>query len=245
MTWLPALPRLGLAILIGITLSKPLELRLFHNAIAVQSAINRDNTVAARRATLTASSPLSTIEAELSNLNSDIATAESHAQRLEAEFRAETDGTGGSLRYGYSEVARVKEAAAIQARQQAMQTRADIEPRIRQFQAERDRIAADLEQEVAEFRAGLTDDFLTQMTALGDLSATSSTVWWVSSFVTMLLIGIEITPVIVKLLSPVGPYDVKLDAMNSVETNEAILQRDATIRALVDRYSHGPHVPGS
>src|SRR5712671_51246 len=40
-TLLPVLPRVGLAIVIGISLSKPLELRLFQSAIASQSELNR------------------------------------------------------------------------------------------------------------------------------------------------------------------------------------------------------------
>ena len=41
-----------------------------------------------------------------------------------------------------------------------------------------------------------------------------------------------------KLLSPVGPYDVKLDAINSVEINEALLKRDTSIRIANHHYAH-------
>jgi hypothetical protein len=75
------------------------------------------------------------------------------------------------------------------------------------------------------------------MTALSDLSSSSRSVWWISAFVTFLIVGIEITPVLVKLLSPVGPYDVKLDAMNSVETVESILKRDTATRIVSHHYS--------
>ena len=42
----------------------------------------------------------------------------------------------------------------------------------------------------------------------------------------------------VKLLSPIGPYDVKLDTMNNVENNEALLKRDTTNRILTSHYSN-------
>jgi hypothetical protein len=163
--WLPALPRLGLAILIAITLSKPLELRLFHSAISGQVAINRDKAVSAKRASLTQSTRLEEIRAEINKLNTDITAADTHARALGEEFRKEADGTGGSLRYGYSEVARVKEAAALQARREADETHQTIGARVTELQAEANRLSSDIDQQVETFRVGFADDFLMRMTA--------------------------------------------------------------------------------
>ena len=234
--WLPAVPRLGLAILIGITLSKPLELRLFHSAIAGQAEINRDAAVTAKRTSLTESSRLAAINAELDALQAQIGESENRAKFLEDEFRKETDGTGGSLRYGYSEVARVKEAAAQQARRDLASLRASVQGQLDSLQTERNTTVAGINQQVDAFRQGLADDFLTRMTALSNLAASSRAMWWISTFVMLLIVAIEITPVMVKLLSPVGPYDVKLDAMNAAETHEALLKRDVAIRVATHHY---------
>jgi hypothetical protein len=178
-TWLPALPRIGLAVLIGITLSKPLELRLFQNAIAGQAAINQEQAVQEKRNGLIQSSSLATLDTELKTLNDEVASGEARAQALQDEFLRESDGTGGSRRYGYSEVARVKQEAAVQARLQV----AALQERQRQVQSDRDRIDAQINEQVAAFRSGLNDDFLTRMRALSDLAASSSAVWWISTFV--------------------------------------------------------------
>jgi hypothetical protein len=236
-TWLPSLPRMGLAILIGITLSKPLELRLFHSAIDGQVAINRDRAVAAKRASLTESTRLAEVRAEVNKLNESIAAADTHAKLLSDEFRKEADGTGGSLRYGYSDVARVKEAAATQAKQEAEELRKTLGARVTQLQAEADQITTDIDQQVESFRTGMADDFLTRMTALSELRASSAAIWWISAFVTFLIIGIEITPVLVKLMSPIGAYDVKLDALHTVDTTEAILKRDTATRIATYHYA--------
>lgn len=233
-TWLPALPRIGLAVLIGITLSKPLELRLFENTIAGQAAINQEKAVTEKRAGLIASSSLAALDTELKKVSEETASSEARAQTLEDEFHREADGTGGSRRYGYSEVARVKQEAAVDARQQVT----TLQERLRQIQGERDKVDAQINQEVNAFRDNLADDFLTRMKALSDLTASSNAVWWISTFVVLLLVGVEITPVVVKLLSPIGPYDVKLDAMNNVETNEALLKRDTTNRINAYHYGH-------
>jgi hypothetical protein len=233
-TLMPALPRLGLAILIGITISKPLELRLFQNAIAGQAAIDRDMEVTTKRASVIQSGPLGLLEAESKTLSEEIARAETRAQVLEDEFHHEADGTGGSHRYGYSDVAHLKESAAVQSRQQV----SELQQRLRQVQTERDKVNAQIDRQVQDFRESQHDDFLTKMRALSELSANSTAVWWISSFIVLLLVGVEITPVLVKLLSPIGSYDVKLGAMFSVDTTEALLKRDTTNRVLAYQYGN-------
>jgi hypothetical protein len=130
----------------------------------------------------------------------------------------------------------VKQAAAVQARQAAAQLRTDTAERAKLLQTEADDTASALDRRLEEFRKSLTGDFLTKMAALADLSANSPSIWWISAFVTFLLIGIEITPVLVKVLSPIGPYDIKLDALNSVETNEMLLKRDTAIQIAAHHY---------
>jgi hypothetical protein len=236
-TWVPAIPRIGLAVLIGITLSKPLELQLFHSAVAGQAEINRDAAVAEKRASLAASTRLGEVEAETGRINSEIAAAAERVRFLEDEFRKETDGTGGSLRYGYSEVAKVKEAAAQQARRELASLQASVSAQLAQLQAENDTTTAEVNRQVETFRAGLADDFLTRMAALSGLAAKSSSVWWISTFVMLLLIGIEMTPVLVKLLSPIGPYDIKVDAMNAAEAHEAMLKRDTVMKVATHHFA--------
>jgi len=235
-TWLPTLPRLGLAILIGVTLSQPLELRLFHSAISGQVAIDRDRAVAAKRATLTESTRLEEIRNEVNQLQESIAAADNHAKTLGDEFRKEADGTGGSLKYGYSDVARIKESAAAQARQEAEEIHKTVGGRAQQLQVQADQITKDIDRQIENFRNSMSDDFLTRMTALSELRANSLEIWWISAFVTFLLIGIEITPVLVKVISPLGAYDVKLDALYTVDTTEAILKRDTAIRIATYHY---------
>jgi hypothetical protein len=236
-TWLPVLPRVGLAIVIGISLSRPLELRLFQSAIASQAELNRDRLMIEKKASLVQGSRLNEIQAESKQVAAELSAAEDRARYLEDEFRKESDGTGGSLRYGYSEVARVKQAAAIQARQAATQLRADTAERAMLLQTEADNTVSAIDRQLEDFRKSLTGDFLTKMAALSDLSANSPSIWWISAFVTFLLIGIEITPVLVKVLSPIGPYDIKLDALNSVETNEMLLKRDTAIQIAAHHYA--------
>jgi hypothetical protein len=215
-----------------------LELQLFHNAVAGQAAINRDKAVVEKRAGLVASSNLGQVTAELDGLKSQIQLAEQHATDLEGDFRQEADGTGGSRRYGYSEVARLKQSGALEARQHATDLRNTLQSRVEQFQRDKDKTAADIDRQVEAFRQSLGDDFLTNMTALQDLTAKSVSAWWISTFLMLLLIAIEISPVLVKLLAPIGPYDIKVEALNAADNHESLLQRDTRIGITSHHYAH-------
>ena len=68
--------------------------------------------------------------------------------------------------------------------------------RLRQVQTERDKLNAQIDRQVQDFQQSQRDDFLTKMRALSELSANSAAVWWISSFIVLLLAGVEITPVV-------------------------------------------------
>jgi len=57
-----------------------------------------------------------------------------------------------------------------------------------------------------------TNNFITQVEALGNLNSnTFSTLWWTSILIMLLFVTIETAPIIVKLLSKRGPYDELLE----------------------------------
>jgi hypothetical protein len=74
------------------------------------------------------------------------------------------------------------------------------------------------------------------MTALSELAKKSDSVRWANWFVIFLLILIETTPVIVKLMSPSGPYDVKLNFTNDAESKQAGFKHDSVIRIAEHHY---------
>ena len=57
-----------------------------------------------------------------------------------------------------------------------------------------------------------TNNFITQVEALGNLTSKMfSTMWWTSILIMLLFVTIETAPIIVKLLSKKGPYDELLE----------------------------------
>lgn len=235
----PAIPRLLLAAIIGVTLSKPLELRLFQKPINEQVAVIHDDQVKLRQASLAAidTDQRSKLDGELSQINSAVAERYQRVNALQDEFHKESDSTGGSQRYGYSTVAKIKEGSYLTAKKDAEQFEHSQNGRKAELQKLKDNIDVLAKDRLEEFRRTLGSDFLTKMRALSDLTKQHDSVWWANWFVIFLLILIEITPVIVKLMSPSGPYDVKLNMTNDAESQEAQFRHDALIAIAQHHYA--------
>jgi hypothetical protein len=79
----------------------------------------------------------------------------------------------------------------------------------KQTKAQADSIAQiQFDESVKVKERSYTNNFITQVEALGNLnSETFSTMWWTSILLMFLFITIEIAPIVVKLLSKRGPYD--------------------------------------
>ncbi len=235
---LPAVPRLLLAAVIGVTLSKPLELRLFQKPINEQVAVIHDGQLKQRQSSLAAinNDERTANNSELSQIDNAIREKNERVRYLQDEFHKETDATGGSMRYGYSNVARIKEASYLAAKKEAAEFERTQDERKAELQRKIDSLDVVQTERLEEFRRSLGNDFLTKMRALSDLSGQYPSVWWANWFVIFLLILIEITPVIVKLMSPSGPYDVKLNMTNDAESREAEFRHNALVSIAEHHY---------
>lgn len=73
----------------------------------------------------------------------------------------------------------------------------------------------DVEKDNQVNKTSYTDNFVTQIEALGDLTSKwFSTMWWMSWLIIILFMVIETSPIFVKLISPSGPYDEMVEAEN-------------------------------
>jgi hypothetical protein len=83
-----------------------------------------------------------------------------------------------------------------------------------------------------------TNNFITQVEALGNLTSKMfSTMWWTSILLMLLFITIETAPIIVKLLSKKGPYDELLERIeyeHYLEQQKIISDRNEEINNLLE-----------
>ncbi|GAB6012005.1 DUF4407 domain-containing protein [Viscerimonas tarda] len=85
-------------------------------------------------------------------------------------------------------------------------------------------------------KQAFTNNFITQIEALGDLTDSDSTMNIVSWFLTLLFLTIELAPILTKLITKRGSYDEILDRTEyelMVEQKEIISRKNSEINALL------------
>lgn len=75
-------------------------------------------------------------------------------------------------------------------------------------------IARDVTINDSAFGANL----ISELEALGDLSAASATMWWINMMITLLFVSIDIAPVLMKFMAGTGPYDRLVEAEEIMAT---------------------------
>lgn len=209
-----AVPRLALAILIGFTIARPLELKIFEKEINVKMAENLHKKIQLNDSLLNmeynAMMDGATIERQ--RLTERKQSIEDTLNRLRSGYIQEADGTGGSMQRGVDQLTNLKFNAWNQARDQFAPEVLQLERGI----AKQDTILASSKRNMEakrkdyEAMAMANMGFLERNKALSDLSDQESSVFWSCLLISLLIILIEIGPVLSKLIMPIGPYDIAL-----------------------------------
>lgn len=209
-----ALPRLGLALLIGLTIARPLELKIFEKEIAVKMEENRHHKIQRNDSLLQLENRarLQVAEAERNRLLGRKAAIEDTLHLLQQSYISEADGTGGSGRRGIEKLTRLKLEAYNNSRGAFAGELAGLAAGIASQDSILDATRTGQENARRQYAAtaAANQGFLEKNKALSDLSEEEGSVWWTSLLVSLLIILIEIGPVLSKLIMPVGPYDIAL-----------------------------------
>ncbi|MEO5683310.1 MAG: DUF4407 domain-containing protein [Chitinophagaceae bacterium] len=230
-----AVPRIVLALLIGITIARPLELKIFEKEIDTKVAQNMHHKVLVNDSLLQRENQLQiqAAEVERNRLLSRKLSMEDTLHRLQQAYVQEADGTGGSGQRGIENLTRLKMNAFLGLQQQSA-------PEIKQLEAgvlEQDSIInaarAGLEDKRRQYETTVKSNvgFLERNKALSDLSAEESSVQWTSLMLSLLIILIEIGPILSKLIMQVGPYDIALakEELLQMAASENEIRKDKEI----------------
>lgn len=212
---LMALPRIVLAVFLGIVISKPLELKLFEKEINL--FIENQKTEASfdyKGMINDEFAEINQLESNNQQLYSQLLEKEKERNKLfdmtieEAEGRSVTGRAGKGSVYNEKKAALEKienELAEIK-NNNTLQINSNLE-RIAALKHKRDMRLQKMDKTNDE-----ADGFLARLSALGNLSAENRTISMVSLFIVLLFIAIESAPVFVKLISARGAYDELLEA---------------------------------
>jgi hypothetical protein len=209
-----AIPRLALALLIGLTIARPLELKIFEKEIAVKMQENFHHKIQTNDSLLQIENKLliQDATAERQRLTLRKNAIEDSLARLQTAYIQEADGTGGSGRRGIERLTQLKMAAYNQALFQFTPEMRSLDSGIKVQDSILGTARSNLEQKRNDYAAtaAASQGFLEKNKALSDLSDQESSVWWTSTLLSLLIILIEIGPILSKLIMPVGPYDIAL-----------------------------------
>lgn len=212
--FLMALPRLALALLIGFTIARPLELKIFEKEITVKMQENLHHKIQRNDSLLQIENNalMQTTVAERQRLNARKTAIEDTLHNLQTAYVQEADGTGGSGRRGIQQLTHLKMDAYNNAAIQYAPELKMLDSNIRVQDSILSNAKSSLENKRKQYETTASSNigFLEKNKALSDLSDEESSVWWTSTLLSLLIILIEIGPILSKLIMPVGPYDIAL-----------------------------------
>ncbi|WP_298754514.1 DUF4407 domain-containing protein [uncultured Psychroserpens sp.] len=212
-----ASPRIILAVIIAVVISKPLELKIFEKEIN-QVLLEQKNELTLANQTQIAEQYTPNVEAlenNITTLQSQIATKEAEVNALYDIYISEAEGTAGTELLGKGPVYKEKREKHDAALAELQQLKADNKAKITAKEAQIAQLKSDYDSQVSSSQPIIDgfDGLMARVNALGELP------WLPSFFILLLFLAIETSPIFAKLLSPKGEYDFKLeDAETAVKT---------------------------
>lgn len=208
-----ALPRLILAVIISLVISKPLELKIFETEINAE-IISMQQEKRMEHETLLKSrfeNDLAEVDAEILAYNAQLTTLRTTKESLTAEALKEADGTGGSKIRNMGPIYKAKIAAAEKAGSEYQTKEAELNPKLLAAETRKNDIIKNRDAELKKMEFAAMNGFASRMEALSRITSKSHAIYLASIFLILLFIAIETAPMFVKLISERAPYDYLLD----------------------------------
>ncbi len=213
---LMATPRLLLAILISIVIAKPLELKIFEKEINAELALMQEEDLNRKTEEVKKFYQQDQVQLseEIDGLKQEVLAKEKERNELQRIAQQEADGTGGTGKRNAGPIYRIKKADADKAQLELEQLRLAnnrlVDDKINQQDSLRGQLAEAL-LTIEETKLG---GIASRLEALSRLEQSSVAIFWASLFIVILFIAVECAPVLVKLMSPEGPYDQLIRAQH-------------------------------
>jgi hypothetical protein len=231
-----AIPRIALALLIGVVIARPLEMKIFDKEINVKMNENLHKKIQLNDSLLAMEykNQLVNAETERQRLLGRKLAIEDTLHNLRTAYLQEADGTGGSMQRGIENITRLKQDAFNLARNQFAPELLALDQNMKSQDSIMGTAKASMEDKRKDFEktAMANMGFLERNKALSDLSQQEASVFWASLLISMLIILIEIGPVLSKLIMPLGPYDIALakEELLNMANEEGEIRKDRNER---------------
>jgi len=217
-----ALPRIILAILIAVVISKPLELKLFEKEILGElSLMNQEKQNEYKTLVEGNYDEIQDLKEENEAYQKQIDRKAKERQELFNMIIAEAEGRSPTNKEGKGPVYKEKKAEFEKIDEEYRQLYKRNNKLIDQNKEKIDRLENQRDEQIYDnSKVATGSGFLGRLKALNRLAESNKSVHYANLFIVFLFIVIEASPMIVKLLSNRGPYDVLLEAKEQEKNAE-------------------------
>jgi hypothetical protein len=251
--WKIALPRLVLALLLALVISKPLELKLFEREINRKLDEKKTAFIRQSKDSLAKGFPeIQELELEKVSLQEGVASSIAYRNQLQQEYDAERFGVKtarSSGLIGLGSNAKKKEAQLDAAQGNLDRLTLRNQQRTDALTVQIEQLRALRQVEFEKQLPGISgfDGFAARMEGLAALVEESEAMATAQLFLVLLFLAIETAPIFVKLLAPRGPYD---DLLALYEDKVALYKKEKWAFASGEsdarlRYFEGTNLPAT
>lgn len=207
-----AFPRLLMAVLLALVISKPLELKIFEKEINAELITMEQEVYKEQEDTIKArfTSQIEAYQKDIDVLQTEIDRKTALRDSFAMMALAEADGTGGSRIRNMGPIYRAKKADADKAQAELEDTQLRLLPQIAEKRAAIARVDSLQQATIASLKRTAFGGIAARMEALHRLGVDSQAIYFASIFITLLFIAVETAPIFVKLISRRSPYDFRL-----------------------------------
>ena len=235
--FLQATPRIMLAIIIAIVISKPLEIKIFEKEINTVLLKEKNEMELANKKQVGNyfKSDLDKNKAEITALKNDILKKEKEVNALYSTYITEAEGTAGTKKLGKGPVYKEKREKHDASLKEFETLKATNEAKIAEKEKTGKQLQADLDKKVLQTQPIIEgfDGLMARINALNKLP------WLPSFFIMLLFLAIETSPIIAKLLAPKGEFDIKQEEAETAM--KATLEQNKYQRDLLVKTSASMH----
>lgn len=204
-----AFPRLVLAMLLALVISKPLELKIFEKEINAELITMEQEVYATQESKVKArfEDQIKDYRSQIKDLQQTIDNQAAIRDTLDMMALQEADGTGGSGKKNLGPIYKAKKAEAEKAEAELESIEARLIPLINEKQAAITELETQLKDEITNLERSAYGGLAARMEALDRLGQESKAIFYANIFIMLLFVAIETAPIFVKLISSRSPYD--------------------------------------
>ncbi len=241
-------PRIVMAIFIGICLSAPLETRVFKSEI--DAALDLEQEIQAKKLDASSVDKYNLYKTKSEKDKGEVAKKRDDLESRLSDLiktrdladKAFKDEMSNSTHRGYGDVAKKLEAARNRSQAELDDEKPKLESKIDGYNKSMDGISADIDKEMAEKTLNHTKSQIrsANLDGLGKRIGLAHELFPISSVVLMLLlIIIEVTPIFIKMMFVRGPYDLLVENQNRIVSAKYGIEEHPTLESDSELSAHG------